>query len=70
MIDRAPRRHSTVKVYLSVVRGIFLRAVVGVEGFMTEEKEPYFRTFYYPYSDFSIIDISGKNWNLFSFLHY
>lgn len=61
-LDRPFRGKSTVKVYVSFIRGVFLRGVIGVEDFMNTEKRPYYRTYYIPYSDFSAIERDSKWW--------
>lgn len=69
--ERPFRGKSTVKVYVSFIRGVFLRGVIGVEDLMNTEKRPYFRTYYIPYSDFSVIERDSKWWvACLSFFHY
>lgn len=70
-LERGFRGKSTTKVYVSFVRGVFLRGVVAVDGSMTPEKETYFRTFYFPYSDISVIERDSKWWvECLSYFHY
>ena len=70
-LERGFRGKSTTKVYVSFVRGVFLRGVIGVEDLMNAEKLPYYRTYYIPYSDFSVIERDSKWWvSCLSFFHY
>ena len=69
--ERPFRGKSTVKVYVSFIRGVFLRGVIGVEDLMNTVKRPYYRTYYIPYSDFSVIERDSKWWvACLSFFHY
>jgi hypothetical protein len=67
--ERPFRRKSTVKVYVSFIRGVFLRGVIAVDDFLNTRRDYYFRTYYIPYSDFSVIENIDKDWCFFIVHH-